>query len=83
MSLLAEKYDLNSRVQLEQVSEDHVAIVKRIKSRIIKKDAIKIIEQADKIREKNKEMKVSLVCNDNICSKSVALLQENHIDVVH
>lgn len=83
MKSLAKKYNLHSRIQLELISDNHIAIVKRIKSRIIQKDAIKIIEQVNKIREKDNELKISLVCNDNICSKSLVLLKENNIEVVH
>lgn len=82
MNSLAQNYGLNSRVQLEQIEENHLGIVKRIKSRIIQKDALKIIEMADLIRVKNPEVKVSLVCNNNICSKSVKLLNEKGIGVI-
>lgn len=83
MDTLASKYGLSSRVKLEQIAENHLGIVKRIKSRIIQKDALKIIELADTIRGIDPSVKVSLICNNNICSKSLALLGENNIEVVH
>lgn len=61
----------------------HFGIVKIIKSRIIRKNAIKVIELANIIRGKNPELKVGLICNDNICSKSVKLLNENHIEIIN
>lgn len=76
-------YGLNSRVKLIQVADDHIGIVKKIKSRIIQKDALKIIELANIIKEKDHQFKVSLICNDNICSKSVKLLIDNRIEVIH
>jgi len=76
-------YGLNSRVKLIQVSGEHIGIVKKIKSRIIQKDALKIIEMATIIKEKDHELRVSLICNDNICSKSMKLLIANNIEIIH
>ncbi len=76
-------YGLNSRVKLEQIADGHIGILKKVKSRIIQKDALKIIEIANMIKEKDPELKVSLVCNDNICSKSVKLLADNDIGVIN
>lgn len=82
MNKIYDKYGLNSRVKLEKISKNHIGIIKRIKSRIIQKDAVKIIEQANIIRKKDPNMKVSLICNNNICSKSVALLNKNNIEII-
>lgn len=82
MSDINYKYRLNSRVKLEEINKDHISIIKRIKSRIIQKNAEKIIDQSNIIREKDSNVKVSLVCTKNICSKSVALLNENNIDII-
>lgn len=81
MNSLNKEFGLSSRVKLELVSEYHIGIVKQVKSRIIQKDAVKIIEVAQTIRNHNKSYKISLICNDNICSKSVALLQDNDIQI--
>ena len=40
----ASDYNLPTRVILRAVGENHIAIVKLIKSRIIQKDAAKIVE---------------------------------------
>ena len=82
MNTLTNKYSLSTRVKLEELSENHVGIVKLIKSRIIQKDANKIIEIADIIRKTDSSIKVSLICNNNICSKSLSLLKENDIEVI-
>ena len=50
---------------------------------LVYKDVLKIIEMADMIKEKDPELKVSLVCNDNICSKSIKLLIDNNIEIIH
>jgi len=82
MEALTDKYKLPKRVKLEEINDETIAIVKLIKSRIIQKDAKKIIEIADKIREVTPNKKVALVCTENICSKSKALLADNDIDII-
>jgi len=81
MNEINNKYGLNSRVKLEVISENHIGILKLIKSRIIQKDTVKIIEQANTIRETNPVVKVSLICHKNICSKSISLLNKNNIEI--
>nr|WP_321452790.1 hypothetical protein [uncultured Carboxylicivirga sp.] len=75
-------YNLNSRTQLEELGENHIGIVKMIKSRIIKKDALKIVESVRQIEKVDPKLKVTLVCTSNICSKSLALLADENIDVL-
>ena len=75
------QYHLNSRTKLEELGSNHIGIVKMIKSRIIRKDAEKIVEAAKQIQSIDPKVKVSLVCTSNICSKSLALLTNENIDV--
>lgn len=75
-------YNLSSRVVLRVIVDNHIAIVKRIKSRIIQKDAIKIIEMAKQIQSVDSNLSVSLICTSAICSKSLALLQTEGIGVI-
>ncbi len=82
MPTLNDKLGLPATVTLEILGPNHVAIVKMIKSRIISKDAQKIADIAALIRQKEPEMTVSLICSGNICSKSVQLLAEHHIEVM-
>jgi len=82
MNEITNKYGLSSRVKLEIISKNHLGILKQIKSRIIQKDTEKIIEQANAIRTKDSSIKVSLICNNNICSKSLALLNKNNIELI-
>ena len=82
MKNLNTTYGISKRIQLELLDENHLGIVKLIKSRIIKKDAVKIIEIAGLIRKTAPDIALSLLCNDNICSKSVALLKEHNIGIV-
>ena len=78
----ASDYNLPTRVILRAVGENHIAIVKLIKNRIIQKDAAKIVEMARQIQRVNADMKVSLVCSAAICSKSVTLLKNEGIGVI-
>lgn len=83
MNLSPQYYNLTSRIQLEKIEPGHIAIVKRIKSRIIQKDALRIIEQSIKIKAVEPTFQISLVCNPNICSKSLKILEDNGIGVIH
>ena len=74
-------YNLSSRTQLEELGPHHIAIVKRVKSRIIQKDALKILAMVESIKATEPILKVSLLCNDNICSKSLQLLRNNGVEV--
>ena len=76
-------YQLSSKVQLEEINEHQIAIRKVIKSRIIQKDAIKIVETARQIQQVDSQLKVSLICSRNICSKSIALLAKEGIGICY
>lgn len=82
MQIPSEKYGLNKRTLLKEIAPTHLAIVKKVKSRIIRKDAEKILLLADKIKATEPDTKVSLICYDNICSKSIQLLKEANIDII-
>jgi hypothetical protein len=81
MELNPSVYNLPARVKLRVVDNNHIAIVKLIKSRIIQKDAAKIIEMSKQIQAVQPNMKVSLICSSAICSKSLELLQREGISV--
>lgn len=82
MDLEAQQFGLNSRVQLRKLDDGSIAIVKKIKSRIIRKDALKIVEVANKILDQQAGAKVKLICTSNICSKSKQLLSDEGIEVI-
>lgn len=83
MNLTPQYYNINPRTKLEEISDNHIAIVKDIKSRIIRKDALKLVETAKQINTVEPDLKVSLMCNRNICSKSLKELADNNIDVIY
>jgi hypothetical protein len=81
MELSPKEYGLNSRIKLIELGTNHLGINKLIKSRIIQKDTVKLIEIAEKIKIKNPAVTISLICHNNICSKSVKLLKEQGIEI--
>ncbi len=68
-------YGLSSSIVLESIAQNKLGIRKVIKSRIIRKDAEKIVEIAKQIKNVTPDMEVYLICTRNICSKSIALLE--------
>lgn len=83
MQINAKDFGLSSRVKLEQIDETHITIVKAVKSRIIKKDALKIIQISQTIQQHKPNVKVSLSCYKNICSKSIELLENEGIEIIY
>ena len=82
MELTPDIYKLPARTKLRAIDENHIGIVKLIKSRIIQKDAVRIVEMSKQIKDGHPDLEVSLVCTSNICSKSLALLQREGISVI-
>lgn len=75
-------YRLSGRTKLQALGEQHLAIVKKRKSRIIMKDGLQILEQQKLILEKEPTLKVSLLISGPICSKTIKFLQKNGIEIV-
>jgi hypothetical protein len=75
-------YHLQGRTKIWEVGENHIALVKERKTRMVKKDAETIIEQIGLIRENNPHLKVSLATSAPLCSKSQTLLQEAQIEII-
>lgn len=63
-------------------SKNHFVIVKKRKSRIVMKDAEKILQLANDIRKKTPKAKIDLLVEGPVCSKSIAFLLEHNIQVV-
>jgi hypothetical protein len=74
-------YGLPSRIQLEKLGENRLGIRKVVKSRIIQKDAIKIVAIANQVKSVNPTLELTLICTRNICSKSLDLLSKEGIGV--
>ncbi len=76
------KYGLHPRTVLKKITGRHIAIVIDRKSRIIMSDGKKILEKAEKIKEKNKNMKVSLETTAPVCSKTKNFLSDEGIELM-
>jgi hypothetical protein len=74
-------YGLPSKVQLKELDNNRIGIYKVIKSRIIQKDARKIVGFVAQIKSVAPKLEVTLICTRNICSKSILLLNKEEIDV--
>ena len=74
-------YGLSSKVQLKELDNNCVGIYKVIKSRIIQKDALKIVTIATQIKSIAPELEVALISTRNICSKSIALLAKEGVAI--
>lgn len=74
-------YGLSSKIQLKELDNNRVGIYKVIKSRIIQKDALKIAAIAAQIKSVDPALEVTLICNRNICSKSIALLEREGVTI--
>ena len=72
-------YGLSSQIKLEDLGTNRLGIRKIIKSRIIQKDAVKILAIANKLKSVTPGLEVTLICSSNICSKSIALLEKENI----
>jgi len=75
------KYNLHSRTILQEIEPNHIAIIKKIKSRIIMKDGRKIMDQINQIKSFNNKLKVSLIISGPICSKTKAFLEKQGIEI--
>lgn len=75
-------YNLPARTRLRAINQNHIGIVKLIKSRLIQKDAIRIIETSKQIKNIEPNINISLICTSNICSKSIKLLQKENISII-
>lgn len=76
-------YHLPARTTLESLGNNRLAIVKCIKSRIIRKDAEKIAGIAKQIKSVAPNVEVTLICTRNICSKSISLLAAEGIEILY
>lgn len=74
-------YGLSLKIQLKELDNNRVGIYKVIKSRIIQKDALKIAAIAAQIKSVDPALEVTLICNRNICSKSIALLEREGVTI--
>ena len=70
-----------TRSVIGQDNNNHLYIIKNIKSRIIMKDGHKIVETVKKIKNETNSS-VSLATTAPVCSKTTKFLNENDIKII-
>lgn len=75
-------YNLSGRTVLERIGPQHIAIVIDRKSRVIMADGKKVLAKAERIKEKEAKIKVSLRTSAPVCSKTLKFLLEHQIHVI-
>lgn len=75
-------FGLTPRTCLKQDAEERIIIVLNRKSRVIMKDAKTILEKVKKIQAVQPDVKVLFQTCAPVCSKSVAFLKENQVELV-
>ena len=76
------KFSLNKRVVLRQGPTNHIAIIINRKSRIIMKDGLRILDQANRIQAILPAVRVSVETNAPVCSKTNKFLSDHHINII-
>jgi hypothetical protein len=73
---------LPARTTMEKLDENHIALVKDRKSRIVMNDGMKILKNAETIWRTHPEIRISVKTAAPICSKTRAFLQQRGIEVL-
>ena len=72
-------YNLSSRTILRQIGKKNISIIIDRKSRIIMKDGLRIMKQAQAINQINSKMTITVFTSSPVCSKTRAFLLEKNI----
>ncbi len=75
-------YGLAKRTKIVEISNNHIAILKQRKSRIIMKDGLQIMEIVNKIRSVNTKLNISLIISGPLCSKTRKYLSDNDVAIM-
>ena len=72
------QYNLSARVRLKKSDKNIFVVIDR-KSRIIMKDGYRIVNVAKQICSFEKDIKISVLTNAAVCSKTKKFLYQNNI----
>ena len=75
------RYNLSSRLNLQQNKLNELFIIIDRKSRVVMKDAHRILEMVNRIQSIEKDKYVSLLTSAPVCSKTRTFLSDNSISV--
>lgn len=76
------EFGLSARDMVAKISNDHIAVIKDRKSRLIMKDGRIFLVKAQAVSLKFPGIRVSLATNAPVCSKTVKFLLSNGIDTL-
>ena len=75
------RYNLSSRLNLQQNKLNELFIIIDRKSRVVMKDAQRILETVNRIQSIEKDRHVSVLTSAPVCSKTQTFLSDNSISV--
>ena len=75
------RYNLSSRLNLQQNKLNEIFIIIDRKSRVVMKDAHRILEMVNRIQSIEKDRYVSVLTSAPVCSKTRIFLSDNSISV--
>jgi len=75
------RYNLSSRLNLQQNKLNELFIIIDRKSRVVMKDAHRILETVNRIQSIEKDRHVSVLTSAPVCSKTQTFLSDNSISV--
>jgi len=75
------RYNLSSRLNLQQNKLNELFIIIDRKSRVVMKDAHRILETVNRIQSIEKDRHVSVLTSAPVCSKTQTFLSNNSISV--
>ena len=75
------RYNLSSRLNLHQNKLNELFIIIDRKSRVVMKDAHRILETVNRIQSIEKDRHVSVLTSAPVCSKTQTFLSDNSISV--
>ena len=76
------RFSLPARTMVEEISDNHFAVVVARKSRIVMADGKKILGKAERIKSMQPGSKVSLKTSAPLCGKTRTFLAEHDIDII-
>ena len=75
------RYNLSSRLNLQQNKLNELFIIIDRKSRVVMKDAHRILETVNRIQSIEKDKNISVLTSAPVCSKTRTFLSDNSISV--
>jgi hypothetical protein len=75
-------FGIPGKTVIEELDKDHYALVLDRKSRVIMADGKKLVAKAEKIKDAEPGIKISLRSTAPVCSKTIRFLFDNGIELI-